>query len=117
LGFHQSDIFHGIISCSGAEFYQSVWRTAVTDADLQSNPKPYGLMDAESQEVQMAKETVKFALTTGSGDFRQHFIEDIYNGGFKNEDFKAVLFDVSGMGHGPCNAKTLREALNFIEKS
>jgi predicted esterase len=116
LGFHQSDIFHATIQCCGADFNQPVPRVSVTDADLQTYPEAYGLLDADPQEVDKAKKNLKFVLITGSADFRQHFIEDIYNGGFKNEGFNATLLNVPGMGHEPCPARTLREALDFIEK-
>jgi len=117
LGFHQSDIFHATIQCCGADFYKPVPRVSVTDVDLQTYPEAYGLLDADSKEVEKAKKNVKFVLITGSGDFRQRFIEDIYNGGFKNDGFNATLFNVPEMGHEPCSAHTLREALEFIEKA
>jgi len=117
LGFNQSDIFHATIQCCGADFNKAVPRVAVTDTDLHTNPGEYGLLNADANELENAKKNVKFALITGSGDFRQHYIEDIYNGGFKAEGFNATLFNVNGMNHEPCPAPTLREALDFIEKS
>jgi hypothetical protein len=63
----------------------------------------------------VARSNVKFALITGSGDFRRGNILDIYNNGFKQEGFRAKLFDVAGMGHEDCNAHTLEEALDFLK--
>jgi len=117
LAFHQSDIFRATIQCCGSDFYKPVPRASVTDADRQAHPGDYGLVDADAMEVENAKKQVKFVLITGTEDFRQHYIEDIYNGGFKAEDFSATLISVSGMGHQPCPAHELRDALNFIENS
>jgi len=117
LGFNQSDIFHATIQSCGADFYKPVPRVAVTDKDLQTNPGEYGRLNASADDAEKAKKNVKFVLITGSGDFRQHYLEDIYNGGFKPEGFKATLLDINGMEHVPCSAHYLREALDFIEKS
>jgi hypothetical protein len=89
----------------------------VTDTDVQTYPEAYGLLDANPQEVAGAKKNAKFVLITGDGDFRQRFIEDIYDGGFKSDGFNATLLNVPGMRHEPCSAHTLREALDFIEKA
>ncbi len=90
------------IQCCGTDFYKSVPQTLVTDTDVQTYPEAYGLLDADPQEVARAKKNAKFVLITGAGDFRQRFIEDIYDGGFKNEGFNAKLLDVPGIGHEPC---------------
>jgi hypothetical protein len=117
VAFHQSDIFHATIQCCGSDFYKAVPKVAVTDSDLQKNPGTYGLLDADPQEVANAKKSVKFVLTTGSEDFREHYIHDIYDGGFQAEGFNSTLLDVHGTGHEPCLASTLRKAIDFIEQS
>jgi hypothetical protein len=115
LGFHQSDIFHATIQCGGSDFYKAVPRTAVTDADLQANPGEYGLLDADEPDIDRARKNVKFVLITGSKDFRQHYLQDIYNGGYKPDGFKALLLDIPDLDHQPCSAHDLRAALDFIE--
>jgi hypothetical protein len=115
LGFHQWNVFRASIQCSGSTFYRSVPRVAVTDADLTRNPQPYGLMSCDPDEIEVARKSVKFAITTGPGDFREHFLQDIYHGGFAADGFQAKLWDVPAMGHEPCSASTLRDVLAFIE--
>jgi len=115
LGFFQSDMFHATIQCSGTDFYKAVPKVAVTDADTAQNPKPYGQLNAQPDEIANARQSVKFTISTGSGDFRERFIQDIYNGGFAADGFQAKLWDVNGMGHEPCSASTLRDMLTFIE--
>jgi hypothetical protein len=60
---------------------------------------------------------VRFALITGSGDFRRGNILDIFNGGFAREGFQARLFDIPGMAHDTADPQTLSAALDFLEGS
>jgi len=55
---------------------------------------------------------VRFALITGSNDFRYGNILDIYHGGFARFGFRAKLFDVPRMGHTTADAATLEAALD-----
>ncbi len=115
VAFWQPDLFRGTIQCCGCDFYKAVAAQAATSS-TDTNGHPYGVMDStSSQEASVARSNVKFALITGSGDFRRGNILDIYNNGFKQEGFRAKLFDVAGMGHEDCNAHTLEEALDFLK--
>jgi hypothetical protein len=115
LGFYQADVFHGTIQNCGADFYRPVPTQAATSApDTAGNP--YGLFDATADEIAGAR-SVRFALITGSRDFRHGNILDIFNGGFAAEGFKAKLFDVPGMPHDTADAQTLSAALDFIEQT
>jgi hypothetical protein len=77
---------------------------------------PYGLLEATADEIANAH-TVRFALITGSQDFRRGNILDIFNGGFSPDGFKARLFDVPGMPHDTADGQTLSAALDFIEQA
>jgi len=115
LGFYQTDVFHGTIQNCGADFYKPVpVQSATSSADTAGNP--YGLFDATADEIAGAR-GVRFALITGSRDFRHGNILDIFNGGFAAEGFKAKLFDVPGMQHDTADGPTLSAALDFIEQS
>ena len=63
-----------------------------------------------------AKKSVRFVFITGPGDFRNHYIKDIYAGGYKPEGFNALLIDVPDMRHNICNAESLSKALEYIER-
>jgi predicted esterase len=117
LGFYQPDIFHGTIQSCGADFYQPV-PVEVATSSTSTSGQPYGLAasDATADEISAAKD-VRFALITGTNDFRHGNILDIYNGGFKREGFKSKLFDVPGMGHDTPDSATLSEILDFLESS
>jgi hypothetical protein len=115
LGFFQADLFHGTIQNCGADFYKPVPVQAATSS-TDTAGKPYGLFDATADEIVGAR-GVRFALITGSRDFRHGNILDIFNGGFAAEGFKAKLFDVPGMPHDTADAQTLSAALDFIEQT
>ena len=115
LGFHQSDVFRATIQSCGSNYPKEVPRVAVVDADFKGHPEKYGLMQVGGGDETAARKKVKFVLATGPGDFRNHFIHDIYNGGFKHDGYQALLLDVPGTGHQPCRADTLQKALDFIE--
>ncbi|MFH5938957.1 hypothetical protein, partial [Clostridium perfringens] len=77
--------------------------------------KPYAEMPKTSDEdIAAAKSNVKFALITGSKDFRHGNVLDIYQSGFQPDGFRARLFDVPGMGHEVCSGATLEQALGFL---
>jgi hypothetical protein len=112
LGFYQPEIFRGTIQNCGADFYKRV-RTVYASSWLSSTGQPYGVFDGDAQEIARARQ-VRFALITGSNDFRRGNILDIYHGGFSREQFQAKLFDVPGMGHDTCDGATLAAALDFL---
>jgi hypothetical protein len=114
LGLVQSDIFRGAILNCGVDFHRDVpTRYATTDKDQFGNH--YGVCAVTPNEIASARDSVKFALITGSGDFRRGNILDIYYGGYLAERFRCKLFDVSGMGHQNCDSKTLEESLDFLK--
>ena len=115
LGFYQPDIFRGTIQNSSADFYKPVPQVLATSV-VDTIGKPYGVFDATADEIEQAKH-LRFALITGTNDFRRGNILDIYNGGFAKEGFQAKLFDVPGMGHEICPAETLSAALDFLDGS
>lgn len=113
LGFFQPDVFRGTIQNCGADFYQHVPQVYAT-SQLDTAGQPYGFFPATADEVQRAK-PVRFALITGSEDFRRGNILDVFNGGFAKAGFQAKLFDVPGMSHDTADADTLNAALDFLE--
>jgi hypothetical protein len=115
LGFYQADIFHGTIQNCGADFYKPVPMVVAT-SQLDTAGQPYGLLAATEDEIAAARH-VRFALITGTRDFRRGNILDIFNGGFAQEGFQAKLFEVPGMPHDIADGKTLSAALDFLEPS
>jgi predicted esterase len=113
LGFYQPDVFHGTIQICGADFYTRVPIMAAT-SQLDTAGKPYGMFDATQQEISNAK-AIRFALITGTNDFRRGNIVDIFHGGFERRGLQAKLFDVPGMGHTICDADVFSRALKFLE--
>ena len=115
LGFYQSDVFHGTIQICGADFYRHVPETHPLAPD--TPPGEYGLFSASPLEVDHARQNVRFALITGSGDFRHGNILDVYEGGYADDGFAAKLFDVPNLSHTYCNAETLARAIAFVDRS
>jgi hypothetical protein len=76
----------------------------------------HGTFSVSTDELAQAKR-VRFALITGTDDFRRGNVLDIFNGGFFREGFKAKLFDVPGMGPTICGGEILSASLDFIEGS
>ena len=114
LAFFAPDVFKGTIQCCGTDFYHAVPRLAATsETDTAGNP--YGLFDATTAQVQAAKQNVRFALITGSDDFRGGNIRDIFHGGYEKENFHAKLFDIPGLSHDNCPPRVLSAAIDFIE--
>jgi len=119
LAFHQPDIFRGTVQICGSDFYRAVpavHRTSSTAAADQQ----YGLMtgvEPTKEQIQYAKSYVRFALITGSGDFRHGNILDIAEGGFVRDGFRAKVFDIAGMGHTVCDGHALEQALDYLSAS
>jgi hypothetical protein len=114
LGFFQNDLFSGTLQSCGADFHRAVPQV-VAPPELEGMGGPYGVFKATAAEIYRARKSVKFALITGSRDFRHGNIVDIYNGGFARDGWKARLFDVPGMEHAPASPKTLEAALGFLD--
>jgi len=115
LAFHQSDIFSASIQCSDSNYTKVVPQKAVTDDDLQQHPGSYVLIKADPAEVTNAIKSVKVAIITGGGDYREHFLQDICNGGYLADGFQAKLWDVRNLQHEPCSGSTFQDVLSFIE--
>jgi hypothetical protein len=113
MGFYQSDVFRGTIQICGANFYRHVRQTNPPAPDAPEGE--YGLLSASPQEVDNARSNVRFALITGTRDFRHGNILDLYENGYVDDGFAAHLFDVSGMLHTLCDADTLSRAITFVE--
>ncbi len=115
LAFYQSDIFRGTLQNCGADFYRPVPAIDAT-TQVDTAGKLYGvLVEASDDEIRRAKKS-RFALITGTNDFRHGNILDIFHGGFEQDGFQAKLFDIEGIGHEICDGATLSRALDFLEK-
>jgi hypothetical protein len=112
LGFFQPDLFRGTIQNCGTDFYRNVPK--VNAISLTDNAGHPFLFEATEREIQAAKR-VRFALITGSEDFRRGNILDIFYGGFTKAGFQAKLFDVPGMSHDVADGATLNAVLDFLE--
>ena len=111
--FTHPELWKGTIQSCGADYYKPVPRVAVTDEEVKKGADYGGLHDA-SRALE-AKANVRFVFVTGPGDFRNHFIKDIYNGGYKPDGFNAILIDVPEMKHNICDEASFTKALDFIE--
>ncbi|HUB12729.1 MAG TPA: hypothetical protein VMB34_12290 [Acetobacteraceae bacterium] len=56
---------------------------------------------------------MRFALITGSNDFRHGTILAIASGGVARYRLRARLFDVPGMGHAAAGAENLGAPLDY----
>jgi hypothetical protein len=72
------------------------------------------VLEASQEDIGAARQ-VRFALVTGSNDFRHGNILDIFHGGFERDGFQAKLFDVPGMAHDTCDRETLGRIIEFLE--
>ncbi len=115
LGFHQSDLFGASIQCNDSNYTKAVPDKAVTQDDLLKHPGSYVLIKADPGEIANALKSEKVAIITGSADYREHFLQDIYNGGYVADGFQAKLWDVRDLDHEPCAGSTLKDVLAFIE--
>ncbi|MBP6743767.1 hypothetical protein KA344_00975 [bacterium] len=115
LGFNQYDVFRGTIQDCGTDFYRKV-DSKFRTSDLDTAGQYYGtaiLSNAVNNEAVKAR--MKFAITTGPGDFRYGNIKDIYTFGFAKENFKCQLFDVPTQKHEDCSGETLEKVLDYLE--
>lgn len=112
--FNQPDLFSGTIQDCGCEFYERVpahYRTT----DMDTAGKYYGAsVEARGLDLSAIRTRIKFAVVTGSRDFRRGNILDIYYGGLQAQGFKCRLWDVPDMGHTDCDATTLEEILTWL---
>lgn len=115
LGFYQTDLFKGTIQDCGSDFYRAVQHRCSNDW-TDSNGNPYGVIQVSSDEISRAKSVMKFCLITGPGDFRRGNLQDIYSDGFARDGFRCRFFDVPEMGHQDCDANTLSQVLDFLER-
>lgn len=114
LAFLQSDLFKGTIQSCGSNFYREVSRQyAASDKD--QNGSKYGITSVPSNLISQAKSNARFAIITGSNDFRYGNLKDIYQNGFYRDGFRAKLFDVPQMEHTDCDENTLDQAIRFLD--
>lgn len=115
MAFLHPELYKGALMNCGGGFPAPVPVNMVDKND--PNQTNYGgIFGQEQVNPTLAKSRVKFAFTTGKGDFRYANIQDIFNGGYKAKGYRAMLYDVEGMGHTDCDPWTLNEALNFLKK-
>jgi hypothetical protein len=115
LGFYDPALFKGTIQSCGADFYEKVPQVARRSAD-DTPDDTYGLMHCTDDEIAAGKAGARFVFITGTHDFRHAAIVDIFHGGYEKAGFTAKLIDVPKMQHGPCGAKQLSAAIDFLEK-
>ncbi|MBU0677074.1 MAG: hypothetical protein KJ626_03080 [Verrucomicrobia bacterium] len=111
VGFYHPEIFSGVIAISGAEYRRPIENVRA------SQKGDYGLFVVDAKRAAEAKKRVGFAFVTGSKDFRQGNIQDIYYDGFLKDGFRCRLLESKGMGHQLCDGDTLTKAIQFIESS
>ena len=117
LAFYNASVFNGAILNSGAEFYERVPRVrAASLVDTQGHPYGYGMVKLAPRRLATVRRRMRFAMITGSRDFRRGNILDIYYGGYVARGFHAQLFDVEGLGHETCGAPTLAQAIDYLDR-
>ena len=117
LAFYNASVFNGAILNAGAEFYEHVPRVRATSlADTQGHPYGHGMVKLAPRRLAAVRRRMRFALITGSRDFRRGNILDIYYGGYVAHGFHAQLFDVEGLGHETCGAPTLAQAGDYLDR-
>jgi hypothetical protein len=109
VAFAHPRLFSGVCAICGVNFCRKVPRLQATETD------EYGYFAIDAPRIRETKNRVRFALVTGSKDFRHGNILDIYNGGFQPDGFQVRLLDIDGMPHALCPASVLNESLDFIE--
>jgi hypothetical protein len=109
--FLRPSLFTGVFGVCGLDFCQKVDRVKATGEDA------YGVFSVDEQRAEEAKKKVKFAVVTGSKDFRYGNILDIYSGGYLKNGYDAKLIDVPGMEHTLCPGKILSDGLVFLDKA
>ncbi|QQR56378.1 MAG: hypothetical protein IPG59_15370 [Candidatus Melainabacteria bacterium] len=114
VAFLQPDLYCGTIQSCGTNFYKNVPRQyAAESVDTRQNK--YGVVQVPANLVQLAKSKIRFALITGSNDFRYGNIKDIFQNGFYKEGFKVKMFDIPGMQHTDCDGNSLDQAVRFVD--
>ncbi len=114
VAFLQPNIFSGTIQNCGTNFYRKLKLNRAPEITPEGWEYNYNF-DCPLHSAESAKKLVKFALVTGGEDFDRNYVLDIYELGFKNEDFKVKLFDVKEMQHENCSAKTLEQVLDYLD--
>lgn len=112
--FYQPKLFRGTIQNCGADFYQAVPKVAPRGPKDPTDD--YGVFSANDEEIDAAKQNVRFVFITGGPtDFRHANLLDIFHGGYEKAGFAAKLIDVPDLGHTICGAATLTTALEFLD--
>jgi hypothetical protein len=94
----------------GAQFYERVRRRHATKDD------DYGYFQLPRQLDGIARARVRFALITGTKDFRHGNILDLFHDGFEKHGLTTQLIDVPGMRHRMCSQEALLMALDFVDR-
>lgn len=114
VAFLQPDLFKGTIQNCGTNFYRKLKLKRVSEVTPTGWEYNYNF-DCPPQSANQARIDVKFALVTGSEDFDRDYVLDIHDLGFKEEGFMTKLFDIKGMQHENCSAKTLESVLDYLD--
>lgn len=108
----QPALFRGTIQNCGADFDEPVPQSAPRPADRPATP--YGYDPDLHAGMAQARDHVKLVFVTGPGDFRHGDILDI-GAAYTKAGFQAKIIDQPAMDHNICGAKSLNEALDFID--
>ncbi|RFC45376.1 MAG: Poly(3-hydroxybutyrate) depolymerase [Verrucomicrobia bacterium] len=110
LGIAYADLFSGVISIMGVNFY-----TDLPSADGKKVFPPQFIPDREVLEI--AKRSTAFVLVTGEKDFNRAETKIVLELGFKKERFTACNFmEIPGTGHVMPEAQWLEQALKLVER-
>lgn len=110
--YRHPEIYKGLVAICGACFIRDVpLNKATHERDV-----PYTvILDESIIKEDVVKKNVRFALITGTKDFRYGHVLDIFNGGYQPSGYQAKFFDVPDMGHSLCSGPILKDALDYIE--
>ena len=108
IAFTHPDVFKGMIGICGAAYIRKV------DIVKASRQEDNVIFEINPKSAKDAKSSVKFVFVTGTKDFRYGNIFDMFQG-YVKDGHKAKLIEVPNMAHTMCPAKTLEEALKYLE--
>ncbi len=107
--FYHPEIFVGCLGICGINFYKKVEFSKI------KSPDNYGYFKFTGPTIQKVKESTKFAIITGSKDFRYFYLKEIAESGFKKNGFKIKLFDIPSFEHRLCTGKELDMVYDYFK--
>ena len=110
MGFDNGTWISGVVGIVGCDYKRRVVIDSTADPS-------YGFYDSYPLPDDVLAATFRVAIITGSNDFCETNLKNIYYNGILEDGLTGILIDVPGMGHEMADFNTYDQALGYLDNN